>query len=271
MDKQIIKIKGRKPGPISSIIVGIHGNEVCGMKALDKVLPDLKIESGILYIIYGNILAIKKNKRFIKFNLNRLFNDKKFLSTLEKSSAEFNRAQIIKKYLDKSEALLDIHASTSKNSQPFVICENNAKNIFPYLPFDLVVSGFDKIEPGGTDYYMNKKGKIGICVECGYLKDRASTDIAVKSIFSFLKARGHVVGRLNSYKQKKIEMYDLYITKSVNFILAKDYADFEVIPRGQIVAHDDNQDVKVKYKSIILFPNNCQKEDEEAFLLGRYL
>lgn len=268
MYEKVIKVKGSKPGPISVIIAGIHGNEVCGLKALNKILPSLTIEAGLLYIVYGNISAIKKNKRFIEFNLNRLFKDEKLLSALEKKSAESKRARIIKKYLDKADALLDIHASTSKNSHPFIICEKNAKDIFPYLPFDLVVSGFDKIEPGGTDYYMNKKGKIGICVECGYLGDDASADTAVKSIFSFLKARGHIRGEIKKQKQKYINIYDLYIAKSAKFNLTKDYADFESISKGEIIARDNGVAVKAKRKSVILFPTNCRKPGEEAYLLG---
>jgi predicted deacylase len=138
------------------------------------------------------------------------------------------------------------------------------------LPVDLVVSGFDKIEPGGTDYYMNRVGKIGICVECGYLDDPSSTEIAKQSILAFLKARGHTSGTPITSPQSYIRMSELYLTKTENFALEKPFEDFEEIAAGQLIGMDGGEDVRALKDCVILFARNMSKAGEEAFLLGEY-
>jgi len=269
MFEKIIQLTGKKKGLTSIILAGVHGNEKCGVIALKKILPNLKIEKGRVFVGFGNPRALKTNKRFTEANLNRMFKKNSLLSKKEKESYEYKRAQFLKKYLRKADALLDLHATTTTNSKPFVICEKNSKKIVKYLPVRLVVSGFNKVEPGGTDYYLNNLGKIGICVECGYNQDPKSVKVAQKNILAFLKARGHLVNNLQPKKQKHIRMYSLYLTKTNNFTLAKSFVNFEKITKGQLVGLDGTKKVRAKKNSIILFACNRKKSNEEAFLLGK--
>lgn len=269
MYNKVIKISGKQKGPTSIILTGVHGNERCGLKAFNKILPNLKIKKGKVLFLYANPKALEKNKRFIEYDLNRLFIDTKILTAKQKKSYEFKRVQLLKKYCNQSDVLLDIHASSNPKSQPFVICEKNARDIAKYFPINLIVSGFDKVEPGGTDYYMNKIKKIGITLECGYLGDLKSVDVAKKGIISFLKARGHIINDLKiNKKQSDIKMYKKYFSKSNNFILSKDFKDFEVLRKGQVIGKDGKKEIRSPKKSIILFAHNCKNIGQEAFLLG---
>ena len=267
MYEDIIELKGKEAGPTSMILVGVHGNEICGIKAIEKILPTLQIEKGKVFVAYGNPEAIKKNVRFTEANLNRMFKPDEMLSVDDKQSYEYGRAQFLKKYFDQSEALLDIHASFTPTSQTFIICEKNSENIVKYLPFTLLVSGFDQVEPGGTDYYMNKTGRIGICVECGYLGNPISSRIATESIMSFLCAQGHILGSKSEFVQSHIAMKSIYITKS-NFKLAKAFADFEEIKIGQQIGVDGEESVLAKTDGVILFARDVYGGNEEAFLFG---
>lgn len=272
MTEEVIKLQGENPGPISIILVGVHGDEKCGLDAIDSLLPDLKINTGTVFIIEGNPKAIEQNVRFTEANLNRMFKLDDQISESDKKSYEYGRAQFLKTYLDKAEALLDIHASYVPYSKPFVICESNAYDLAKYLPVDLVVSGFDSVEPGGTDYYMNSIGKIGICVECGYLGDEYAKTIAKKSILAFLQARGHVSSlQITESIQSHIEMNDLYYSKTDDFELTKDFKDFEELVSDQLVGVDGGEDVRVKKDSVILFARSVGKAGEEAFLIGEYM
>ncbi len=264
-------IKGKTPGPVSMVMVGVHGNEVCGIRALDKILPNLQIERGEVMFIYGNPKAIQENKRYIEANLNRMFVDDEYLSSLEKNSYEYKRAQFLKEFLNKADVLLDVHASSVPDSTPFIICERNALDIVKYLPAENVTFGFDEIEPGGTDYYMNKHNKIGICLECGYLGNDQSVEVAKKGILSFLSAQGHLKLELKQNKQKYFQMYMRYLTRTDSFILTKQFADFEIIKTGQLIGFDGREAVKSPKESIILFAHNTFKRGGEAFLLGEKL
>ncbi|MCR4260828.1 MAG: succinylglutamate desuccinylase/aspartoacylase family protein [Candidatus Colwellbacteria bacterium] len=268
MPEDMIQIRGELEGPTSIILAGVHGDEKCGTEALLKLIPNLQIKKGIVWFGYGNPRAIEKNVRYTETNLNRMFKSDDELDDTEKSSYEYERARFLKKYLDKADALLDLHASFTPGAKPFVLCEANANDIVKYLPFDLMVTGFDEVEPGGTDYYMNKMGKIGICAECGYLGDPESTKRAEESIIFFLKARGHIDGEVVAKGLSYIHMYQLYLTKTNKFVLAKPFKDFEEIRSGQVVGTDGSEEIRAPKDSIILFARDRNQINDEGFLLG---
>ncbi len=267
MDDAIEKV-GTIAGPQSVIIAGVHGDEVCGVSAFKELLPTLSIERGTVTFLYGNPRAIAANTRLTETNLNRMFKPDTELTASERASYEYGRSRYIKTYLDKAEALLDVHASFTPESRRFAICEPKANGIAQYLPVDLVVSGFDALEPGGTDGYMERAGKIGLCIECGYLGDPFSTEIAKQAIVAFLQARGHIAGTPHAMRQNRLHMYDLYFTKTDNFVLAKPFADFEAVTRGQLIGMDGEEGVRAERDSVIVFAHNRSKTGEEAFLLG---
>lgn len=169
MNKPII-IESNQPGPTVVILGGVHGNETCGVEAL-KTLHNITIDRGTLILIYGNPQAIEQNVRYVEQNLNRMFCDDAGLTSELKVSYEYQRSREILPYLHAADYSLDLHASFTPDSEPFIICESNALALVQYLPQDRVCYGFTRLEPGGTDGYMNELGKVGICIECGYLAD----------------------------------------------------------------------------------------------------
>jgi succinylglutamate desuccinylase len=241
--EKIIEIVGQTDGPTSIILVGVHGDEICGPIALSKILPSLKIERGRVLFGYGNPKAIKARVRYFETNLNRMFKPEKTLSARELDSYEYNRAKFLKKYLDQADALLDIHSSSNPNSQSFIICEENAKD-------------------------MNKQGKIGICIECGNSNDPKAISLAEESIQEFLKVRGHISGELKEYPQNLINMYRLYLTKTNSFKLTKNFADFESVYQGQLIGMDGKQPIQADRDGVILFAQSKESIGEEVFLLG---
>ena len=271
IDENAIELTGKESGPTSIIISGVHGDEVGGINAFQEILPSLTIEKGKVIFMYGNPKAIAANKRFTDTNLNRMFKEDSEISESDKKSYEYGRAQFIKKYLDQATALLDIHSSFTPQSQPFIIAEPNSRELTKFLPFNLVVSGFDTVEPGGTDTYMNEKGDIGICIECGYLGDASTQNIAKDSIYSFLKLRGHITGSVEMIDQSSIAMNDLYYTKTDKFVLSKEFKDFEELKKDQIIGLDGNEAVLAKKDGVILFARNRSIAGDEAFLYGEYI
>jgi succinylglutamate desuccinylase len=272
--KNYIKIDSGIPGPKSIIFAGVHGDEICGVKAFQKVLSDLVINKGSAVFVIANPEAIEKNVRFTEFNLNRSFKEVSEYTNAEKETYEYKRAQVLKQYLDDADVLLDIHASFTPESEPFVICERNADAITEYFPviFKKIVYGFDAIEPGGTDFYMNRVGKIGICAECGYLLDPNAVDLAVEVIMSFLRAREHVnnegAQKISDTSRDYIQMTELYHTKTDFFILTRPFADFEEIKAGELIAIDGDEKIFGKKDCSILFAHEQNEKGTEGFLLG---
>ncbi len=270
MQKEIVKLVGPNNGPTSVVMVGVHGNEPCGLLALEELLLQLQINSGTVFFIVGNPNAVTENVRFTEFNLNRAFKEDDLLTNLERNSYEYHRAQFLKQYLNQTSALLDIHSSFTLDSTPFVICEENAFDIVKHFPVDLVVYGFDKINPGGTDYYMNSTGKIGICIECGEHLSEDAVKIAKQAILSFLTSRSHIYEQnlVTPTKQRKITVVSIYHSKTNNFKLSKGWGDFEKVSDGVLIGIDGQKQIFAEKDSIILFARNCDKIGGEAFYLA---
>jgi succinylglutamate desuccinylase len=268
MNEEIVQVIGKKDGPISMIMGGVHGNERCGFEALRDLLLTIKIDRGTVFFAYGNPRAIEKDVRFTEVNLNRMFIDDDKISESDKKSYEYKRSLVLKSYLDKVEVLFDIHASSIETTPSFAICEANAKGIVDYFPTDIVVAGFDDIEPGATDGYMNNMGKIGICLECGYLSSPEATDVAKQAVFAFLKARGHIKNDLKPRKQEYVKMYEMNYAKTDNFKLAKFFDNFEVVEQGQLIGVDGDEEIRAKKRCLIVFAHNGKKIGDEIFLLG---
>jgi succinylglutamate desuccinylase len=270
MYEEMMELSGENPGPTSIVLAGVHGNERCGVEALGRMLPSLKIQKGRVLFGYGSPRAIMRNVRLTESDLNAMFKPDDMLPPEKRRSYEYARAQFLKPYLDQADVLLDIHASNTPGSPSFAICESNASDIVRFLPVSIVASGFDQVQPGGTDYYMNQKGKIGICIECGYVGDPASTEVAQRSITAFLVSRGHIGGELQTYAQSSIRMSFMYITRT-GFLPANPFKDFESVAAGQLIGVDGREEVRAQEGGIILFSRNRKGPNEEAFLLGKYL
>jgi len=171
-------------------------------------------------------------------------------------------------YLDKATALLDIHSSMTPGSIPFVICENNGVGIASYLPGDLIVTGFDTVSPGGTDEYMNRHNRIGICIECGQHLDPHASTVAVSAIHAFLARRGHTMRTFPQIHKQRIKVFEMYRTKTDVFEHLYRWNDFAAVPKGAIIGIDGTEEIRAPKDSFILFARDRSQVGTEAFLLA---
>lgn len=269
IEKDIITLDSGKPGKTVTVIAGIHGNEICGLFAFSQIIPKLKITAGKVHFVYGNLRAIERNQRQIDVNLNRIFKPDEELTEEEKKSYEYKEAQRIKKVLDESDALLDLHSSRNKESVPFAIVGAQSVEIAQKMPFTFISTGWDIVEPGGTDDYMNRQKKINICAECGYNLDPAAVDTAKAMILTFLASLGSINKDIVPYRgdQTLIHAYYIYHTKTNNFQLAKVFSDFEKVTKGSVIGVDDAVEVRAPEDSYIVFALNRDTVGAEAFVL----
>lgn len=263
-----ITLNSNLPGPTITILGGIHGNERCGINAINRILPELKINKGIVHFIFGNPRAISANSRFIEQNLNRLFRDN--LTSEEKKSHEFQRALYIKQFLDQSDICLDLHSNYTQLATPFAFSESNAAAMTKFLPVKTICQNVDAFAPGSTDGYMFNQGKIGICLESGNLEDPHSDEIAYQSIWAALGAL-NMTNQINlphPLNQQNFRIFDIYHTKSANFLLTQPWTDFQKITSGTIIGKDNKINITATQDCHILFARNRQQTGSEAFLLA---
>ncbi len=179
-------IKSNKPGPSLAIMACVHGNEKVGLLAMKEIGDTIKIESGTLYLIIANPLAVAQDKRYIKVDMNRSF----FLKP-ENDSIEGKRASFIANLLMKVDALMDIHAFNDKTGEPFIISDKRSLPLAREIDVEIISGGWDEIHSGSSDNFMHKQGKIAVCLECGPINQASAyKDLATDSIHRFLKYFG---------------------------------------------------------------------------------
>ncbi len=271
LPEAVVKITSAHPGPTVAIISGTHGDELAGQRAVASLQKRLQqIQKGTLYLITGNPRAVTKKVRQTEQNLNRCFIDNAATRSWRKTY-EYQRARELKKILDRCDAVLDLHATSIPDSQPFIIAEPKEEPLTRYFPIKTVCSNFNKVEPGGIDYYLNQKGKIGIAIECGYLDAPSSTKIGQKCIQVFLEKMSLWPAKTKTRptKQKKMQVYKLYCNQHDTFKLSKPFNNFEYIPKKTIIGHDGPGQVVSEQDSYIIFAHDRNKKGEECFLLAR--
>lgn len=264
----IVKKVGEKPGKTLAVFAGIHGNEKAGVLGLDFLSSNLVVEAGTVYFVYANPPAISENVRQVNLNLNRLFHRE-----LVGSDYEFARAQELMDILDSCDALLDLHSYNSQSGEAFVIAENNAKDFFSKLDVSIVAQGFGDMGYG-TDDYMYRNGKIGICLECGTSnKFEEFVPFAVKSTKQFLSHYGAISEIIESAQrsQKHYKVKAMHKKYSETFAFSKTFLDFEVLPVDKPFIIDGSVSVTAELGDIIMFPRPDVSIGEEVCIVAKQL
>lgn len=229
LNSKVILKDSKIKGPTVAIFAGVHGDEISGVKALDELIPKLEIKSGKVYFIYANLEAIKQDKRFVEYNLNRCFLDKQKKEM--KNTLEGKTARQLMLVLKKCDYLLDLHSSPDQND-PFLLCEKNCLDFVSCFHVPRVVMGTSITHPGATDGYLVNNGKIGFCLESGPLKLKKSVEIAKFSVINFLRKLKVIDGKEKLFKKKKFYFAKpFYKIKHDSIKLVKKFRDFKKLKR----------------------------------------
>ncbi len=265
----VAHFEGGKAGPRVVIMGSIHGNERVGAAVLKQLRREIMSQpiAGSITLVLGNPDAYKADKRFIAEDLNRLFSGERLeeigrLSSFSRN-IEQQRALQIAPILKTADYLLDIH-STLKPSVPFVFCDNTRRHIslaktmgtphivspYPLRSNELMCS---------ADSYVDALGGIGLTYESGWRLEQANVPEVVQVVKRFLSKIGSqqlVSGKENESKNKAIQwfIYDHLIPTTNSFRFNREYANFDQIPMGEIIAEDVGKKYLAKKDSIIIFP-----------------
>lgn len=264
---KVIEKTGEKQGKNVVVLAGVHGDESFGVKMLEELIPKLNINAGKVTFIFANLKAINENKRFMEANLNRCFfrkQPKNIVNTLEGKTAR----EIIS-YLDEADFMLDIHASFTRDSIPFIICQPQSFEFAKILPFNILSWNWDEFEPGSTDYYMNIQNKIGICIECGYMYDVKSEERGKKALMNFLIKTGIIKGQVKEIGKKRyLKLTSLYKNWKGAFRKSRYFPDFEKLKKRTLIGFDGNKEVFAEKDNYILFVRDMEELGEECFLVA---
>ncbi len=268
----MLTFRAKQQGPKVVILGGVHGDEPCGVEAIGymgTILPSLLLQGEVAFEI-GNPQALLLRKRFIDCNLNRLFRGDSTLTPKERASYEYTRAKVLKPLLASCDVLLDLHSVHEPNAPSFVICEPNGYDLASYLPASIVVSGFDKLHPLATDAYVNLCGGIGICLECGTHDEPSTLQRAIQGIYGILAALHMIDEQITPRTQQHLKATYIYKTRH-NFMPVQSFAEFTSVTKGTLLGTDGNAPVLAPFDGLLMFVYQCEKAEQEAFVLAKHV
>lgn len=207
---------GLAPGPRLIVLGAVHGNEICGTRAIERVRGELdagrwQLRRGTLSLVpVANPLAYANGTRNGQRNLNR-----RLLPTDTPREFEDHLANRLCPWLAAHDVLLDLHSFRGPG-EPFVL-RGPADNDGPLEPFAhaaaearlaehlgprRIVEGWmtvyaegaarrrargltDEADVSygiGTTEYMRSQGGYGVTLECGQHEDPAAPEVAYRAI-----------------------------------------------------------------------------------------
>lgn len=267
---------GAKDAPKRLLItVCIHGNEVCGLLAVNELLREGFFKHGFdhrnirVTVMLGNPRAVMENRRYIDMNLNRMFLPQYFDQNLGAPHAddpyERSRLEDIISEMHKCDCYLDLH-STSLPTIPFAMVPPGGKSetIAKKFPVKFVLHNVLQVIHGTSIDYCKSLNKPAVCVECGQHCAEESIQVAKKTICAFITATPA------DHFPKKILYVDRSVILKEGFQFKKKTQAFDYVNANELVATDNEGEIRCPYKqgAFLIMPIGKPIVGEEAWLWG---
>ena len=131
--RDAVRIAGSSAGPRVVMFSGVHGDEVSGIHALEKLFFDLYagtrvLNRGSLMLVRANEYAMAQERRYVKHNLNRMFRED-YGAEIDRSSYEFVRVQELKPLLKNCDYFFDFHSAPIAQ-EPFLVAEKQCVDFY---------------------------------------------------------------------------------------------------------------------------------------------
>ena len=269
-------------GPNVAVVGGMHGNEPCGIEAIQQLLRDAQAGqlgqiAGTLILIHGNPEATRQNRRFSKggHDLNRLL-DYAFLYDLPRSNwaPEHHRALALRPILESVHAAVDLH-STASPSPPFVIVTpmDASLELAKELGVSYITVGWEN--PGLVNNrvlvgFMLHNNRPALCIECGCHDDPQAATVAYQGARAFLQAMELIAGPPAEAPQAiaLIRITDVLTKPSPEFRFHEPLTGMARLAAGQTLGEDNNLEFRMKKDCFALMPNDQVPVGIDMLYLG---
>ncbi|MDX1365407.1 MAG: succinylglutamate desuccinylase/aspartoacylase family protein [Arenibacter latericius] len=298
-DSRIIgHLKGSKNGPTMVFFGGIHGNEPSGENAIEQVIHIIKEKeisvNGNIYGIRGNVLALLAGKRFLDYDLNRLWTVDKIEKIKGKKEEQLYNEdkellslyQLLNTILETQSGpfyFIDFHTTSSK-TLPFITINDAMINrkfarLFP-VP---IILGIEEYLEGPLLSYINELGFLSIGFESGQHTEKEAVENSIAFMWIAL-VYGEVLKRVEvtSFKDYYFRLknsgknynrfFDIIYRHPIGsrdqFAMAPGFKSFDIVKKGKALADHNNEPILAQKKSRIFMPL-YQNQGEDGFFLIR--
>ncbi len=287
------RFEAARPGPHVMVSAIVHGNELCGVGTLDRLLRErLRPQCGTLTLAFANVAAYQRfdpsapdESRKVDEDFNRVW-DRSRLDGSEHST-ELERARSLRHALDEVDFLLDLH-SMQHPTAPLVLCGPTAKG--QALARAIGYPGYVVIDAGHAagrrmrDYagFSDEHSpKNALLIECGQHWERSSQVVSDQMTLRFLDHFGmldaawqaQIVADDRAAPQKVIEITDAVTVGSERFSFVGPFTGMEVLASaGTLLARDGDQEIRTPHDDcVLIMPSRRLLPGLTAVRLGRFV
>lgn len=286
--KRIIgNISGGDNQTLLVCIGGLHGNEQAGYDALEYLSQhlDKRLFNGHFVAIGGNLQALKAKKRYLQTDLNRIWlndlienipNDSE-IAEYEELRQLIEVLRVIPHDTYKRRILIDLHTTSAPNGAFIVRTTTTDEEIAQLLEIPIIL-GLDKKLAGTAMTYMEQWDYETFAFEGGTIGKENSANNLITGIWRIMQElqmttqpipnlehtlgetiRTGVPTRLNCEYIHKIP-------DNATFRMLDGFGNFDRIEKGQLLAHQDGEEVRSPYNGFILMPL-YQDEGNDGFFI----
>jgi len=261
------------PGPHTMINAITHGNELCGVVALDFFFRNqLRPKRGKLTLSFANTAAYltfdpqnPNGSRCVDEDFNRVWDLDKLNGSVD--SIERRRAREMRPIVDQVDYLLDLHSLF--NDTPALLLAG-ALEKGKTLAYDIATPEYIVKDYGhAAGCRLRDYGKFAdqtcsenaLLVECGQHWSARSAEIAIETTLRFLlflnmidiEFAGKYLRHSNYPPQKFIEVTGAVTIQTDEFRFVEEYVGMEILPQaGSLIATDGDTKVVTPYDNCIL-------------------
>jgi predicted deacylase len=279
------------PGPHVVLSALMHGNEICGAIALDRLLrAEVRPAAGKLTFVFANIAAYQSfdrndpaASRYLDEDMNRIWNED--VLDGQRTSRELLRARMLRPVFDSADLLLDIH-SMIHASMPLMLTGMEEKHL-AFARRVGVPSLLVRDEGHGSGRRLRDYARfsdpgtpaVSLLVECGHHWSRGTAEVATETAWRFLAAAGILFESdaapwllRKVPKQQSVLVTHRVTADSENFRFEENFSGLEVIPRaGTVIARDGKTDIRTPYDNcVLIMPTRRISRGQTAVRLGRF-
>ena len=296
---RIIGMRGsRSDGPLLLVVAGLHGNEMSGVHASQRVLAEIDSRAielkGRFVALAGNIQAQASGRRFIDTDLNRMWSAASVRALLDREpagdGAEDREQRELIAAIDAqtqrhtgSIVLIDLH-STSADAPPFCIISDTLQN--RRIAFALsvpVILGLEEVIHGTIQEWYGQRGYVTAAVEGGQHDDPDTIDRLESALWITLVKSGLAgqsqVPELDRHRRRLralsvglpsvVEVVHRYgRLEGDGFRMIDGFKNFSPIRRGQLVARDANGEIRSPMGGMLVLPS-YQTSGDDGYFVGR--
>lgn len=215
------------------VIGGIHGDEPCGVRAIERVLADDPDFQRPVAFIVANELALERGVRYVDADLNRAFT----ADTPEDAHERMLAKRLASEVEDRT--VLAIH-STQSHAEPFALCSHVDQVVHDIVPFLSVVALVDIAGFGDGRMFATQADIVE--VEAGLQGSEQAAENAYGIVREFLTATGALAG---DAVPRDLPVYELGapIEKPAAETYEVFVENFQLVEAGDVYAAADGTEI----------------------------